>query len=77
MYKNLNKAIPNSNKNFGGNNSLEMRNTGFGPAEDFRVSEDNTLRQEASFTQLEKQKFSSHPYPEEETLEFLKGKGTH
>lgn len=59
VYKNLNKGIPNSNKNFGGNNSLEMRNTGFGPAEDFRASEDNTLRQEQSFSQLEKQKFSS------------------
>jgi len=54
----LNKAVPNSNKNFGGNNSLEMRNTGFGP-EDFRASEDNTLRQEPSFSQLEKQKFNS------------------
>ena len=59
VYRNLNKAIPSSNKHFGGNNSLEMRNTGFGPAEDFRVSEDNTLRQEQSFSQLEKQKFSS------------------
>jgi hypothetical protein len=36
-----------------------MRNTGFGPAGDFRASEDNTLRHEASFSQLEKQKFSS------------------
>ena len=59
VYKNLNKAIPSSNKNFGGNSSLEMRNTGFGPAEDFRASEDNTLRQDQSFSQLEKQKFSS------------------
>jgi hypothetical protein len=57
----LNKGLPNSNKNFVSNNSLEVRNNNFGSTangEDFRLSEDNTLK-DKDFVILEKQKFNS------------------
>jgi hypothetical protein len=58
----MNKGVPNSNKNYVSNNSLDVRNNGgFVSAaneKDLRLSEENVLNDQ-NFVILEKQKFNS------------------